>query len=170
MDTDAIVGIIGVVVGVVVGASGWAAFALQWTQNRNNRRSTIQDTLESLDQLAGRWIDRIAEIANSNDDHQAIATKINHFNANQGGYEAEMRRHLNHLPRGHTFDDVRQGFKDFQDDAFDVKKGLIGDVADPARPPLKEDEWQRRKNKAISGLRDRCAKLQGLLQQHIKDT
>jgi hypothetical protein len=166
MDTDAIVGIIGIVVGV----SGWAAFALQLKQNRNNKKSTIQNTLESLDQLAGRWIDRIAEIANSNDDYRAIAAKINYFNANQGGYEAEMRRHLNHLPRDHTFDDVRQGFKDFQDDAFDVKKGLIGDVADPARPPLREDEWKRRKNKAISGLRARCAKLQELLQRHIKDT
>lgn len=174
MDTTAtIIGIIGLVVGV----SGWAAFIFQLQQNQNNKKRAIQDTLEGLDQLVGRWMDRIAGIVGNNDDYQDLATKylyvagkINVFNAEQGGYETEMRHSIYHLPEDHKFDDVRQGFRAFAIMAFDVKDGLIGDLADEAHPPLSEDEWETRKNNGISGLRAKCAELQELLQQLMQDT
>jgi hypothetical protein len=166
MSADVIIGVIGLVVGV----SGWAAFFLQVQQNRNSNKSDLQNTLESLDQLAGRWMDKIAGIVNGNESYGMTAARINYFNDDQGGYETQMRHCLYHLPEDHQFDDIRQGFKDFRENAFDVKDGLIGVLADEAHPPLSESEWEGRKNSGISGLRAECRKLQELLLQHMKDT
>jgi len=155
------------IIGLVLGASGWLAFGLQYAQNRRDKRLARRGDIERLDELVGQRMAKITEITATNESYEATAARINDFNDDQGGFETNILHALNHLPRGQDFDDIRQKFGQFRTDAFDVKMGLIGDLADQAHPPRDEEERERSRRTALAGLREECADLQTLLRAQM---
>lgn len=163
MSTDDIIGIIG----LALAASGWLAFGLQYAQNRRDKRLARREDIERLDELVGQWMAKITEITATNDSYEAVAERINQFNDDQGGFETKILHALNHLPSRQNFDGIRQKLDEFRTDAFNVKRGIIGELANRAHSPPDEEEWETDRRKALAGLREECADLQALLRAQM---
>jgi hypothetical protein len=153
------------IIAIIFGVAGWVAVGLILWQNHQQKKSSLRNNLETLDKLAGSWMDEISRITSTDDQLPVIAHRIKVFTDTQGGYQTDTFYPLRQLPSGGTFDEIRQKFGDFTKNALDIKEGLISNIVNAGDGGLDEGAWTTLRDDKVSTLRAECDRLQGLLRQ-----